>query len=162
MSLRSNYYISHCLAHCRLVDIESYSKYKKEPANSRYQKEDIAEISAYAFIKMVKKDHNQVILMWLKDFEALNAIGPTHVKITADVAVISTNNYDKFFYKLRKKPLTLSKLRKLVPTQYHDYMDVWNSVEVNKLPLHRKMDYTVDIKANSVPPAKRAYGMSRD
>ena len=41
-------------------------------------------------------------------------------------------------------------------------MDVWNPTEANKLPPHRKVDYSIDLRKDSVLLAKRAYGMLRD
>ena len=108
--------------------------------------------------------------MWPEDFKALNATDPTRAnedlvggaKLTVDVAAIMVDDYDKFFRKLHKKHISLDDLRKRIPNQYHDYMDVWNPTEANKLPPYRKVDHSIDLRKDSVPPAKRAYGMSRD
>ena len=169
MTLRSNHCLSNCLPRRRPVHIASCSRPSKELRKTKFQEYDIAEISAYAFMGLAKREQNQVVSMWPEDFEALDATDlarakgdPASARMTADVAAITVDDYDKFFRKLRKKHMSLDDLRKRIPHQYHDYVDVWNPVEANKLPPHRKVDHSIDLKKDAIPPAKRAYGMSRD
>ena len=161
MTMNSNFCMSKCLLHSRPVTAVSCSRPKEQkPIQQREQ--NIAEISAYAFIKMAEREENDVIAMWPKDFESLEQGDEPHARITADVAAISIEDYDKFFHKLRKEHPSIETLKGMIPKDYHDWVDVWNPVEANKLPPHRQMDHIIELKDGAKPPAKRAYGMSRD
>ena len=46
------------------------------------------------------------------------------VAITINVVAITANDYEKFFSKLVKYPITKDKLRKKVPTIYYEYLNV--------------------------------------
>ena len=157
----------HCTADCLLHHQPStiYSGPSK-PKEKKYTGEaDIAEISAYAFVRMTEKEDNQTYAMWPEDFEKLAhepKDGDRSPGFTADVAAITPEDYEKFFQKLRKDPVTLEELKTKVPKAYHKWINVWNPVEANKLPPHRKVDHPIELQAGAVPPAKRAYGMSRE
>lgn len=114
---------------------------------------------------MAEKEENQVIAMWPKDFEQLAEVSNENTeckKFTTDLAAITAEDYEKFFRKLRKSPLTTEQLRGRVPRAYHEWLGVWNPVEANKLPPHRQIDHSIELKDGATPPAKRAYGLSRD
>ncbi len=163
-TFNSDHCITNCLRHRKPVTISSISAGKKplSPSPDRYG--DIAEISAYAFTKMAERDENQVVALWPEDFERLEREtnendGPG---FTADVAAVSPEDYEKFFQKMNKKPATTEELRQKVPKVYHQWIDVWNPTDANKLPPHRPIDHTIKLQEGSTPPAKRAYGMSRE
>lgn len=162
ITLNSDHCMSHCLLHSRPVTIHSDRHAQNNQSKiSISTNKDIAEISAYAFMKMAEKPENQVIALWPKDFEQLENTGGK-ADFTADVSALTAEDYEKFFTKMRKKPPSMEQLRKLVPEAYHKWIEVWNPREANKLPPHRSIDHEVHLKDGSVPPAKRAYGMSRD
>ena len=102
--------------------------------------------------------------MWPEDFERLDQGVDKGAEpgFTADVAAISPEDYEKFYQKMRKAPITQDELRKKVPKDYHPWPDVWSPVDANKLPPHRSIDHTIKLQEGASPPAKRAYGMSRD
>ena len=96
---------------------------------------NIAEINAYVFIKMAKKNQNQILSIQLKDFKALNIIdlmrareNPINVKLIVNIVVIIVNDYNKFFYKLYRKYISLSKLRKRILYQYYNYINIQNLI----------------------------------
>ena len=80
----------------------------------------------------------------------------------ADIAAIFPEDYEKFFIKLKKSPLTKDQLLTMVPPQYHQYFKVWDPVEANKVPPRRSVDHRIDLAEGATPPAKRAYGLSRE
>ena len=161
-TFNSDYCISNCLQRHKPVTMHSKGT-KKTPMSESTKHGDIAEISAYAFMKMSERKGNQVIAMTAEDFEHLELDdtrdGP---RLTADVAAISPEDYEKFFHKMRKKPITSEELKQKVPTVYHSWIDVWNPTDANKLPPHRSIDHEIKLQDGSAPPAKRAYGMSRE
>lgn len=128
---------------------------------------DIAEITASAFMKMVGSEKNQVIAMWPEHFEMLDRpeeldkylIGNT---LTADVAAITAEDYEKFMTKIKKEPLTTEQLFRRVPKCFHKYIQAWNHAEANKIPPRRKWDHRIDLIPGAKPPAKKAYGLSRE
>lgn len=63
---------------------------------------------------------------------------------------------------MRKTPLTKAELQKLVPKEYHQYLNVFDPVKANKLPPRRHIDHAIHLKENSTPPFKKAYGLSRE
>ena len=62
---------------------------------------DNAEILAYAFMAMAKKEDYKVAALWPKDFEELNVKidGYTPV-LTLDLAAITPKDYNNFFSKI--------------------------------------------------------------
>ena len=167
ITLNSDHCMSHCLLHNKPVTIQSEGR-SKDSFNSTItpkhtpKRADIAEISAYAFMKMAEKPENEVIAMWPRDFEQLNHPAPLGAGVTTDVAAITADDYEKFFSKMRKKPPTMEQLKERVPKAYHKWIEVWNPTEANKLPPRRSIDHGVYLKEGASPPAKRAYGMSRE
>ena len=173
LTFNSDYCMTHCLAHSRPVTVHSLTPPRKktkdhDQVGGPVREADIAEVSAYAFLKMSEKPENQVMAMWPQDFERLDHLPSDEEEshrrkaFTTDLAAITAEDYEKFFHKLRKKPLTAEQLRGRVPEAYHKWLDVWNPVEANKLPPRRSIDHAIDLKEGTSPPAKRAYGMSRE
>ena len=161
-TFNSDHCMTNCLQRHKHVTIYSNGSKKHSPPAASL-KRDIAEISAYAFTKMAERDENQVVAMWPEDFERLErsaeGSGPG---FTSDVAAISPEDYEKFFQKMRKIPMSTEELKKRVPTVYHPWIEVWNPTEANKLPPHRPIDHSIKLPEGTTPPAKRAYGMSRE
>ena len=156
---------SECLTHHRPITIKSPSAARPLTSPSPAPEYgDVAEISAYAFTRLAERKGNQVIALWPDDFERLGQKkdDPQEPGFTTDVAAVSPEDYEKFYQKMRKVPVTREELKQKVPKEYHPWLDVWNPVEANKLPPHRPVDHTIKLQEGAVPPAKRAYGMSRD
>ena len=53
-------------------------------------------------------------------------------------------------------------VRKLVPTKYHAYLDVFSPTEVKKLPQHRSYDVNIDLEEGKTPPFGPIYSLSID
>lgn len=131
MTFHSDHCIANCLLNHKPVTIHSITPPQIRPAQdlntSPTREADIAEVSAYAFLGMAEKEENQVVAMWPKDFERL-ADSPgedkEHKKFTTNLAAITAEDYEKFFRKLRKSPLSREQLRGRVPRAYHEWLDV--------------------------------------
>lgn len=162
MTFSSDYCISKCLEGHRPVTVYGCGS-KDAKQRVKRTSADIAEISAYAFTRMAERPNNEVIAMWPDDFERLSKDeGNESCKLTTDIAAISPDDYEKFFAKLRKKPMSEEQLKQRVPKHYHKWLKVWSPTEANKVPPNRSVDHSIDLIAGSKPPAKRAYGMSRE
>jgi hypothetical protein len=61
-----------------------------------------------------------------------------------------------------KKGLTNEELRKLLPTRYHDFIDICSQKGADTLPPHRPDDHAINIEQGKMPPYKRPYPMSKD
>ena len=158
----SDHCTSNCLSHHRPVTLFSKRSMIAESETPPSTLDtDIAEISAYAYLKMSEDERNQVTAMWPEHFEQLDQ-GISNFAFTTDVAAVTPEDYEKFFQKMRKEPMTLEQLRHKVPKEYHSWIGVWNPSDANKLPPHRPVDHAIELKDGAVPPAKRAYGMSRE
>ena len=127
MTLKSDYCISNCLRHSKSVTVHSVTSFLIKSTSSSHSKssmtENIAKVSAYAFIRIIERFSNEVIVMWSHDFEKLSASSEdsTHEqkKFTVDLIVVTAKDYEKFFYKLRKKSLIMKQLRSRVPQLYY-------------------------------------------
>ncbi len=50
----------------------------------------------------------------------------------------------------------------MIPSEYHNYIDVWDPVAANQLPPHRNIDHQIRLIDGSTPVVKKAYGLSRE
>ncbi|KAI1001875.1 hypothetical protein K3495_g6328 [Podosphaera aphanis] len=47
-----------------------------------------------------------------------------------------------------------------LPSQYHDFLDVFNRKQTNSLPPHRSWDHAIDLQPGKSPPVSRPCSMS--
>ena len=169
-----------CLHQCLSLPIEHRVLSKTRPQRrprekpsrelSPHKKKEHGEcemVSAEAFMLMTQREENELVVMWPKHFEQLDLPEETdkflaYSNLTADLSAISADDFDKFFAKSKKAPITVEQLRHRVPSEFHDYIDTWNPKLANELPPHREWDHGIDLTAGAKPPAKKAYGLSRD
>lgn len=52
--------------------------------------------------------------------------------------------------------------KKYLPTQYHDFLDVFDRAQANVLPPHRPWDHPIDLQPGKHPPVARPYSMNQD
>ena len=181
MTFNSEYCCSNCNPTCLepVTIIGRGSRLKKkdlkeEPPDHKHSHNeephhnaDIAHISAYAFLKMARRKENEVVAMWPEHFHALSQpaendrylMGST---LTTKIAAITAADYEKFFSKLEKTPMTRQELIDRLPESLKDKADCFDHKEANKLPPHRKGDHKIRLVPDATPPAKKVYGMSRD
>ena len=115
--MNSDYCISNCLLYQKPITLYSSRTPLPSVNNGGYAENNIAEISAYSFQKMADREDHQVLAMWPTDFERLeeidhlvndDKIGPG---FTSDVAAIGPDDFEKFFSKMKKTPLTREELK---------------------------------------------------
>ena len=125
LTFDSNHCITNYLLHYQLFIIYNESRKKSEEKKFSEQT-NVAKISTYVFVRMSKKENNHTYAMWLKDFERLTneSIDDRASEFTADVIVITSKDYKKFFQKLKKKLITLKELRIKVFKTYHKWINV--------------------------------------
>ena len=106
LTFNSEYCQRNCLLHHKSVTVHSNLGLKDAQKSPQA---DIAEISAYAFVRQSEGEQNQTVAMWPEDFEhlALPDDEITKPGFTADVAAISPEDYTKFYQKMNKVPTTM-------------------------------------------------------
>ena len=53
----------------------------------------------------------------------------------------------------------LQDIKKKLPSEYHDYLDVFDRAQANQLPPHRDSDHKIELLGDAKPPQSRAYRM---
>ena len=51
-------------------------------------------------------------------------------------------------------------IRNKLPSEYHDFLDVFDKTQADKLPPHRSYDHKIELEVNERPPHSRIYPMS--
>ncbi len=80
---------------------------KHPPDKPSNKKSNITELLIYAFVKLAEREDNQVITLYLKYLKAIDDSGKdsfTDGIFTADVVVITADDYISFFKKIKRKP----------------------------------------------------------
>jgi hypothetical protein len=166
ITFESDYCMRYCLRDCKKLVFNCHKSAKEaHVCSSLMINYDVTEVSAYAFSRLAGKPKNQVISISWAELEALeqdNPPAPTP-QWRADLAAISPNDYRRFFDKLSRPPPAPDELKKQIPKEYHDFIDVWDPQEANKLPPRRRgVDHPIDLEDGATPPATKVYGLSRD
>ena len=148
------------------------------PAKPTLQREPIhcAQISAVAFQKFAKRKDHQIFSCSLQDLE--RAIAPdtetgekelplpsTEVELAEPTLRTPTQNI-----RLDNIQAELEAYRKskdvdpalILPTQYHEYLDVFSRKDAKTLPPHRNYDHAIELLPGKEPPYGPLYSMSRD
>src|SRR6266536_994120 len=110
MTFDSDYCFNYYLLEGRSITVRVYGdiRYpplprdikKHAPDKSLDKKSDITELLIYAFVKLVEREDNQVIILYLEYLEIINDPGKdpfTDGVFTVDVAVITADDYVSFF-----------------------------------------------------------------
>lgn len=165
----------HCMHVCNgqspPVDIyceESTKKSRTGTVDSRKNSKDIQMVSADAFCKLATRGGNSIAVLTPKDLEDLE-YPESHDRyrmveeMTSRLSVITQEDYEHFFEKLRKEPISHDELRKKLPAFLHSLLYVFDPREANKLPPVRPgVDHTIRFIEGKKPPTAKIYGLSRD
>ena len=167
LTFNFDYCLKHCSHNYKFITIYSREIKKSLEFKSSINQVDITEITVTAFVKMTAKEKNSVMMMWSEHFEQLNRLEKKDrylliSNLIADIAVISADDYDKFFNKIAKKSVTKKKLQVRVFECFHRYINRWNSIDVNKLSSHREWDYLIELKFEFISFVKKIYELSRE
>ncbi len=100
---------------------------KKHPSDKPPDKKsDITELLIYAFVKLAERENNQIITLYLKYLKAINDPDKdplTDGIFTANVVIITADNYISFFKKIKRKPWIKEQLKKIIPKKLHKYLN---------------------------------------
>ena len=127
-------------------------------------KKNIAEISIVTFMKMIFDDKNQIIIMWSKHLAMLNQSTENDAYLllnafTINITTINAQNYEKFFNKIKRKLVTIKKLKKRISKKFHKYLNNWN---FKKISFHRKWNHRINLKFEFTSSIKKTYEFSRN
>ena len=106
------------------------------------------ETSACDFALMSRQEGNTMFAFSLKDLDLL---------LDDSMQRLPTQ-------KIANVTLTVPKDAKpenFLPIQYHDFLDVFDRKQANKLPPHRTCDHPIDLQPGKQPPASRPYSMNQ-
>ena len=73
---------------------------------------------------------------------------------TSDLAAISPDDYEKFFTKLKKAPITHDELKKIVLKLYYKYLTRWDPIEANKILPKRHINHRINLQEGAIPLVK--------
>ena len=168
----------HCCANCNpffeivsITEPESRLRkknLKKQPPNTKSVKNhDISHLSAYSFLKMTRRKNHEVVAMWPEHFETLNKPAEQDRYLltstfTSKIAAITAEDYEKFFSKLRKEPMSRKKLRAHLPEELKDKAKCFDAKKANKLPPRRDHDHKINLVPGAKPRAQKIYGLTKD
>ena len=104
--------------------------------------------------------------MWSEHFDMLNKSEKNDKillvnNMIVDIAVITSENYEKFFNKIEKTSLTTVELKKRVSVEFHEFINIWNLKEINKISSRREIDHSIELVQEAKSSAKKAYELSR-
>jgi len=124
----------------------------KRPVSTTAQKESfsIRSIDAAPFKTLLnrsKKDQTEVFALFMTDINREIAYN-TQCDLNA-LNVSSTNETAQDLEDIKAK----------LPPKYHEFLDVFDRAQSDKLPPHRFYDHKIELISDSTPPRCRAYRM---
>ena len=167
LKFKFNYCIVNCLHDHKLIKVYNIDIKFSTKKRFTQKHEDIHDVFAYVFNKMTNKDEYQVVVMWEEHFVALNQSKKNDrylVKnsFTVDVVSIFVEDYRKFHDKMNRDSSTIDELKLQVLENHHDWINCWDSREVNKLSSSRFSDHRINLELDATSFAKKTYEMSRE
>lgn len=169
IEFHSDHCMEHCLVHHEPIKIFSGLRKQPERPPSKPPDHDIREITAVAFMKLAAKADHETVVMLPEHFAMLDQPKENDrylaylagSNFTTDVAAITPEDYEKFYDKIKKDPPTLKELEEEIHPLFRHWVKMFNPQEANKLPPNRSIDHAIDLVPGAIPPAKKAYGVSR-
>lgn len=165
----------HCLHVCNShgppIDVyceEARNKRQRTASFTQKAQRDIQMVSANAFCKLATIDANSTVVLTPKDFEDLEQPElqdryRVAAEMTTRLSVITQEDYEHFFEKLRREPISHDELRKKLPKFLHPFLYAFDPREANKLPPRRPgVDHAIRFTDGKKPPATKIYGLSRE
>lgn len=138
-------------------------KWKYDFSTQQNMRDNIPEIYGYAFIAMAEKQDYQVAALWAKYFNnidvKINGYTPIYIW---DLAAITLKDYYKFFTKIRIQPYNKEELEQMICLKHYNYMDVWDHVASNLLPLQCNINNQIWLINELTLVIKKIYGVTRD
>ena len=158
--------IVNCLQDHRFTTIYSSESQSQQIEISR-SNNDTYLMFVWVFSKMIEKNDNDVVIMWLEHFETLNQFETNDKYLIKNlffisITIIFFTNYEKFHDKMNKSLLTRVELKKQISINHHSWIECWDFREVNKLSSHKESDHRIDLQSNAISSIKKTYEISRE
>ena len=105
--------------------------------------------------------------MWLKHFDIINQSTENDAYLLLNsfiinITAINAQNYEKFFNKIKKKLVTMKKLKKKISKKFHKYLNNWNFKKINKISFHKKWNHCINLNFEFTSSIKKIYEFSRN
>ena len=167
MIFNFDYCLKHCIHNYKFitmhnVEIKIFSTTKKSKS-----KTNIVEIFVIAYLKMTIRNSNNVILIWFETFEKFEQSKSKNRYLInnffiVDIATLFFENIEKFFNKVKTKSFIIVQLKKKIFKKIYNFVNRWNSIEINKISSHREWNYRIDLKLKSTLLFKKIYELFRN
>ena len=160
--------MTHCLLNqCFIIIYNDDTSKKHHNSFDKLKKhDDICEIFAYVFNRMINRKNHDLIVMWSEHFEMLNQSESDDqylcVIMINDVIAIIAKNYEKFFVKNQKAFWIINELKKRLLEHYHDRMKIFNFKIINELSLYKEIDHNIDLQLEIIFSTKKTYELFRE
>jgi len=125
----------------------------KRPVSTTAKEESfsIRSIGAAPFKTLLnrsKKDQTEVFALFMTDIDREIAYNTQ-----CDLNALNVSSIDETAQDLKD-------IKAKLPPEYHEFLDVFDRAQSNKLPPHRSYDHKIELTSDSTPPRCRAYRMS--
>ena len=157
-----------CNFHHRSIIVHVREKRRKNFINSTIDVDaNITKISISIFMKMIDRNKNQIIAMWLEHFKQLKKSKKIDKyflfnSFIFNIAIINANDYEKFFNNIKKILITKKQLKKRIFQKFHEYLNRWDSKKIDKMFSHKNWDHKIDFQSNFKTFAKKVYKLFKD
>lgn len=118
--------------------IEVKRQYKGSTPEQTTGNHSIAQIGAAAFRSLSRQPNTKLFSMSMAELQLAT--------IPVEISEIEPLEQD---------------LQKLVPREYHDFLDVFDKQAANELPPHRSYDHKIELEPHTTPPKSKLYPMSQ-
>ena len=111
----------------------------------------MCSVSAAAFGLIVKRSRQDFTYLYAKSIEEIDSELALEERMKLEALELSS---------VEASAVNTGELKSQLPSEYHDYLDVFDRAEANKLPPNRPSDHKIELNTDAVPPQSRAYKMS--
>ena len=74
-----------------------------------------------------------------------------------DIATLLFENIEKIFNKIKTKSFTTTQFKTKIFEKFHDFINRWNFIKINKMSSHREWNHRIDLKSKSTLFSKKLY-----
>ena len=116
---------------------------------------------------MIYKKKNEIVVMWLEHFEALNKFEIENkyfltITFIIKIVVIIVDDYEKFFNKLSKESFSLKNFRKRFSNELKNKVICFDVKKANKLSCHHDANHKINLISKIKSSAKKIYDLTKN
>lgn len=134
---------------------------------------NIETVSLPTYLKLIRRKNNRAFSLLAEDFDQLDKPPDSDaewvIKRMVDspelkLSAITSDDYAKFFKKLRDPGLTMEQIKAMLPTQYKKYAKAFDpKLPMTSVPASRgQLDHRLDLIPGKEAPACKPRGTSRE